>query len=62
FAQWLAHKRENDLTMEQIAEQTGCGCGCGSCAPYLGVVAATDRTELQPMSYDEMLRISRGAE
>lgn len=61
FAQWLAHKREHALTMDEIADQTGCGCGCGSCAPYLGVVAVTGRTEFPPMSYEEMLRIGRDA-
>jgi bacterioferritin-associated ferredoxin len=55
FEEWLKLRRANGWTMEQAAAHTGCGEGCGTCKPYLRVVAATGRTELPIMSYDEML-------
>lgn len=61
FSHWLAFKTERGLSMDDMAEATGCGCGCGSCAPYLGVVAVTRKTELPIMSYAEMLRVGQAA-
>lgn len=61
FRQWLDRKIANGWTLEEASRNTFCGEGCGLCKPYLAVVAATGRTELPVMSYDEMKRIGEKA-
>jgi NAD(P)H-nitrite reductase large subunit len=41
--------------LEEAAAKTRCGEGCGTCRPYLRVVAATGKTLLPVMTYEEML-------
>jgi len=55
FTQWLREKRMYGWTMEEAAQRTRCGEGCGACKPYLCVVAATGRTVIPVMSYEEAL-------
>ena len=57
FSEILRLAREQGLSLEQIEFETGAGQGCGACRPYLPVVLASGRTQLPPLSKEELASV-----
>ncbi|MEM9167305.1 MAG: (2Fe-2S)-binding protein [Planctomycetota bacterium] len=49
------------VTLEDLADQTGCSTGCGMCEPYVRLVIATGRTSYSVLPPHEIERILEDA-
>lgn len=50
FAEILRLTRDQDLSIDQIADKTAATTGCGTCLPYIKLALALRKDELPVMS------------
>ncbi|MGD1915779.1 MAG: bacterioferritin-associated ferredoxin [Phycisphaerales bacterium] len=62
FEKLLEMSRQEDLSLEQLSDRTGCCTGCGMCKQYVRVVLSTGRTSIPLMNGRALREIAEEAE
>lgn len=59
FCDLQREAREAGVSVEELAEERGCGSACGLCAPYIRLMIRTGLTELPVIGSEQYRRLNR---
>lgn len=51
--------RQAGISVEELAEERGCGSACGLCVPYIKLMVKTGLTELPVIGSDKYRQLQR---